>query len=41
MVQTIIETMRSERADALERTPLPVTLNLLAAIFSINIVSSH
>ena len=38
MVQTIIETMRSERADARERTPLPVTLNLLAAIFSINIV---
>ena len=38
MVQTIIETMRSERADARERTPLSVTLNLLAAIFSINIV---
>ena len=38
MVQTIIETIRSERSDARKRTPLPIALNVLAAIFSINII---
>jgi len=38
MAKNIIETIQSERTDAMKRAPLPLGLKLLSAIFSINIV---
>ncbi len=38
MPKNLIETIQSERADAMNRAPLPLGLKLLSAIFSINIV---